>query len=106
MLADVKLRKTQFLNCKALTLDNIRDNLGKKHYQFLLFFGPRMFCLYQQTKATSSVLHVFERKTSGQGVVKAGKGFTLFISNEDMYITEFVESLEELCLLIDDELKL
>ena len=52
------------------------------------------------------MLHVFERKTSGQGVVKAGKGFTLFISNEDMYITEFVESLEELCLLIDDELKL
>ena len=51
------------------------------------------------------MLHVFERKTSGQGVVKVGKGFTLFISNEDMDITEIVESLEELCLLIDDATK-
>ena len=31
------------------------------------------------TKATSSVLDKFERKISGKGAVRAGKGFTLFI---------------------------
>ena len=37
-------------------------------------------------KATSSVLDKFERKISGQRAVRARKGFTLFISNEDMEI--------------------
>ena len=36
------------------------------------------------TKATSSVLDTFERKIGGQGDVRAGKGFPLFISSEDM----------------------
>ena len=31
------------------------------------------------TKASSSVLDKFEREVSGQGVVRAGKGFILFI---------------------------
>ena len=31
------------------------------------------------TKATSSVLDKFKRKAIGQGVVRVGKGFTLFI---------------------------
>ena len=30
MLADIKLRIAQLLNCKALTLGNTMDNLGKK----------------------------------------------------------------------------
>ena len=34
------------------------------------------------TKATLSVLDKFERKISGKGVIRSGKGFTLFISNE------------------------
>ena len=35
-----------------------------------------------ETKATSSVLDKFEKKKkTGQGAVKAGRGFTLFISN-------------------------
>ena len=37
-------------------------------------------------KATSSILDIFERKISGKAAVRAGKGFFLFISNEDMDI--------------------
>ena len=33
---------------------------------------------------TSNSINQFERKLSGKGAVRAGKGFTLPISNEDM----------------------
>ena len=33
---------------------------------------------------TSNAINKFERKISGKGAVRAGKGFTLFISNGDM----------------------
>ena len=49
-----------------------------------------------------SVWVKIERKISGKGVVRAGKGFTLFISNEDMDdFIKNVESLEKTGLLID-----
>ena len=35
-------------------------------------------------KATSSAIDNLERKISGQGVIRAAKGFTLLILNEDM----------------------
>ena len=42
------------------------------------------------------------KKVSGIGAVKAGKGFTLFISNEDMGdIIKVVEEREKSGLLID-----
>ena len=42
------------------------------------------------------------KKKNGQGVLRAGRGFTLFISNEDMDdIIKIVESLEKSGLLID-----
>ena len=64
------------------------------------------------TKAALPVLDKFEKKkkksrqgvivTSGVGAMRLGKGFTLFISNEDMdYINKIVESLEKSGLLID-----
>ena len=41
-------------------------------------------------------MNKFERKISGKGAVRAGKGFSLFISNEDMnYIIEVMKSLED-----------
>ena len=43
-----------------------------------------------------------ERKISGKGAVRAGKGFTLFISNEDMNdIIKIIKSLKDSGLLID-----
>ena len=54
------------------------------------------------TKTASSVLDKLERKISGKGAVRAEKGFTLFISNEDVDdIFKIVESLKKLGLLID-----
>ena len=54
------------------------------------------------TKATSFVLDKFERKISGEGTVRAGKGFTLFISNEDLNnIIKIKGPLEKSDLLMD-----
>ena len=54
------------------------------------------------TKATLSILDKFERKVSGKEAVRAGKGFTLFISNENINdVSKIVESLENSGLLID-----
>ena len=51
---------------------------------------------------TSNVINKFERKIFGKGGVRTGKGFTLFISNEDMNDTiKYIESLEDLDVLID-----
>ena len=53
------------------------------------------------TKATSA-LNKIERKISGQEAVRAGKRFTLFISNEYMDdVIKIVEPLEKSGLLID-----
>ena len=51
---------------------------------------------------TSNAINELERKISGKGVVRAGKGFTLFISNEDMNdIIKIIKSLEGSGVLID-----
>ena len=50
---------------------------------------------------TSSAINKFDRKIIGKGAVTAGKGFTLFISNEDMNIIKIITSLEDLGVLID-----
>ena len=42
------------------------------------------------------------KKISGKGAVRAGKGFTSFISKEDMNdITKIIKSIEDLGVLID-----
>ena len=46
-------------------------------------------------------MNKFERSISGKAAVRAGKGFTLFISNEDMNdIIKTIKSLEDSCVLI------
>ena len=56
-----------------------------------------------ETIATSSILDKAERKISGQGAVKGGKGFTLFISKENMDdIIKIITSLESSGLIVDD----
>ena len=50
----------------------------------------------------SNAIKRFERKISGRGAVRAGKGFTLFISNEDIdNIIKTIKSLEDSSVLID-----
>ena len=51
---------------------------------------------------TANAINKFERKISGKGVVRAGKGFTLFILNEDMNdIIKIIKSLEDSGVLIE-----
>ena len=50
----------------------------------------------------SSAINKFDRKISTKGAVRAGKGFTLFISDEDMNdIIKIIKSLEDSDVLID-----
>ena len=50
----------------------------------------------------SNAINKLKRKISGKGAVRAGKGFTLFISNEDMNdINKIMKSLENSNVLID-----
>ena len=51
---------------------------------------------------TSNEINKLERKISGKGAVRAGKRFTLFISNEDMNdIMKIIKPLEDSGALID-----
>ena len=51
---------------------------------------------------TSNAISKFQRKISGKGAFRAEKGFTLFISYEDMNdIIKIMKSLEHLDILID-----
>ena len=53
-------------------------------------------------KSTPCLWDTFERKISGQGAVRAGKRFTLLISDEDMNaVIKIVQSLEKSGLLIN-----
>ena len=54
------------------------------------------------SNALPNAINRFERKISGKGAARAGNGFTLFISNEDMDdIIKIVKPLENSVLLID-----
>ena len=48
-------------------------------------------------------MNKFDRKISGKGAVRGGKGFYLFISNKDMNDTiKIIKSLEDSAVLIDE----
>ena len=84
------------------TLGNMMGNLGKKALLELAVPSAKDVLPRLATKATSFVLDKFERKISGEGPVRAGKGFTLFISDEDMDDTiKIAELLEKSGLFID-----
>ena len=51
---------------------------------------------------TSSAINKFDKKISEKGAARGGKGFTLFILNEDKNdIIKIIKSLEDLGVLID-----
>ena len=54
------------------------------------------------SNAALNAINKFERKISGTGAVRVGKGFILFISNEDVDdIIKIVKSLGNSVILID-----
>ena len=68
----------------------------------MLLFLARDDLLGLVNNLASNAINKFERKINGKGAVRAGKGFTLFILNEDMTgIIKILKSLEDLGLLID-----
>ena len=77
------------------------DNLSKKALIDLAAPLAKDVLPKLVTKVTLPIVDKFERKIGWQGYVTAGKGFTLFISNEDIdNIIKTVESLKKSSLLI------
>ena len=73
---------------KALT--NISISLARDNFPGLII------------KLTSNAINKFERNISGKGAVKAVKGFTLFIWNQNINdIIKIIKSLKDLGVLTD-----
>ena len=53
------------------------------------------------SNAALNEIKKLERRINGKSTARAGKGFTLFISNEDMDIIKIAEPLEKSGLLFD-----
>ena len=83
-------------------LRNMLANLRKKVVADLAIPLARDNLPKLISKLASSSVNKFERKISGTETVRAGKGFTLFILNEDMNaIFKIIKSLEDSNVLID-----
>ena len=104
MSTDIKLSKSQLAKIiqPGGFLGKTSGNLGKKVLIDLTVTLAKDVLPQLASKATSFLLDKFDRKISGQGPVRARKGFALFISNEDMDdIIKIVESIKKSSLLID-----
>ena len=104
MSTDIKLSKTQI--CTLIqsggSFGSWLCNLGKKPLTNIAILLARDNLSGLVNNLTSNAINKFERKISGQGVVRAGKGFTLFTFNENMNdAIEIIKSLEDSGLLID-----
>ena len=60
------------------------SNCGKKALKNIAITIARGSLPGLVSNLISNAINKFERKISGKGAVRAGKGFTFFISNEDM----------------------
>ena len=77
-------------------------NLGKKVLTNIAIFLTRNNLPGLVSNLTSNAVNKTERKISGKGAVRAGKGFTILNLNEDMNdVIKIIKSLEELGVLID-----
>ena len=104
MSTDIRLSKTQISKIiqSGGSFGSWLGNLGKKALTNIAIPLARDNLLGLVSNLTSRAIDKFDRKISGKGAVRAGKGFTLFISNEDMnYIIKIIKLLEDLGVLID-----
>ena len=105
MSTDIKLSKAQIskiIQCGGSTFGSCLGNLGKKALTNIAIPLARDNLPGLVSNLISNAINKFERKISGKGAVRAGKGFTLFISNEDMNdIINIIKSLEDSVVLID-----
>ena len=104
MLTDIKLSKTEISKIiqSGGSFGSWWGNLGNKKLTNTAIPLARDHLPELASNLTSNAINKFERKTSGKGAVRGGKGFTLFISNEDMNdIIKIIQSLEDLGVSID-----
>ena len=98
MSTDIKLSKAQI--SKIIQPDGSfcswLGNLGKKALTNIAIPLARDNLPGLVSSLTSTAINKFERRISGKGAVRAGKGFTLFISNEDRNdIIKIIKPLED-----------
>ena len=79
---DIKLSKAQISKIfqSGGSFDSWLFNLGKKLLTNIAISLRRVYLPELVSNLTSNAINKFERKISGKGAVRAGKGFTLFIS--------------------------
>ena len=104
MSTDIKLCKAQISKVNQLggSFRSWLSNLGNEALTNVAIPFVRDNLPGLVSNLTSSAINKFDRKISGKGAVRAGKRFTLFISNEDMNdTTKTTNSSEDSGVLID-----
>ena len=105
MSTDIKLSKAQIFKIiqSAGSFGSWLGNLGKKALTNIAIPLARdNLDSGFLSNLTPNVINKFERKISGKGALRVGKGFTLFILNEDMNdITKIIKSLEDSGVIIN-----
>ena len=83
MSTDIKLIKTQISKIiqSGGSFGSWLGNLGNKAQANIVIPLARDNLPGLVSNLTSNAINKFERKISGKGAVRAGKGFALFISN-------------------------
>ena len=106
MSADVKLSKAQISKIiqPGVSFGSWLANIGKKALVAITNVAVPLardnwFGLV--SNLTLTAINTFDRKINGKGAARAGKGFTLYILNEDMNIIKIIKSLEDLGVLPD-----
>ena len=99
---DIKLSKAQISKIipSGGSFGSWLGNLGKKLLTNIAISLRRVYLPELVSNLTSNAINKFERKISGKGAVRAGKGFTLFIS-KICKISKIIKSLEDSGVLID-----
>ena len=108
MSTDIKLSKAQISKIiqSGGSFGSWLGNLGKKILTNIAINLARDSLPRLISNLTSNAINKFERKISGKGAVRAGKAFTLFISNEDMDdIIIMIKLLEDSDVLIGGVMK-
>ena len=103
MSTDIKLSKDHMskITQSGGSFGSWLTNLGKKALTNVAIPLARDNFPGLVSNLASNAINKFDRKVSGKGAVRTGKGFTLFILNEDMNDIKIMKSLEDSNVLID-----
>ena len=103
MSTNIKLSKAQISKIiqSGRSFDSWLHNLGKKALINIAITLARDNLPGLVSTLTSNVINNFERKITGKGAIRAGRGFTLFVPNKDINDTiKIMKLLEDLGVLI------